>query len=163
MFTIKRVSLASLLSTVLFLTACGGSDGDFVEGDQASQTFELADSLNQSASNFSSAEKFSFVLKLSNNGSEPLLFRFNSGQQYDFYVSEVGINGEVGDEVWRWSSDKAFTQATSSRTLAIGETVTYFYTWDQVLSDGNLLPAGSYVAHGYVLGEAELTQAFTVQ
>jgi len=41
--------------------------------------------------------------------------------------------------------------------------VTYFYTWDQVLSDGNLLPAGSYVAHGFVLGEAELTQAFTVQ
>jgi len=43
MFTIKRVSLASLLSTVLFLSACGGSDGDFVEGDQANQTFELTD------------------------------------------------------------------------------------------------------------------------
>ena len=52
-----------------------------------------------------------------NVSPSPLRLVYNSGQQYDFVLSDEG------SEIWRWSGDMAFTQAVWEDSLAPGASV----------------------------------------
>jgi len=78
--------------------------------------------------------------RVANPTPDAVTFEFSSGQQYDFAAWDPN-----GQEVWRWSADKAFTQAFVSITLQPGEALEFEERWS---------PAG---VAGEVVLEATLT------
>ncbi len=79
------------------------------------------------------------TLVAQNTGAGPLTLTFSSGQTF-----ELVVRRPRGDEVWRWSHDKAFTQAFQNRTLKAGEMVSYRGAWDQRDLQGRRVDPGTY-------------------
>ena len=75
----------------------------------------LASSLNVRV-----AKEVTFTLHVTNSGPKLVELSFPSGQTHDFVVTD-----STGREVWRWSSDRMFTQALQNRQIPAGETVDY--------------------------------------
>lgn len=61
-----------------------------------------------------------FALDVTNAGSKLVELTFPTGQTHDFAVLDA-----AGQEVWRWSADRMFTQALQNKQIPAGETVTY--------------------------------------
>jgi hypothetical protein len=55
--------------------------------------------------------------------------------------------------VWRWSIDKAFTLALTSRTLAAGQSVTYTEHWTPAAS-------GVYTAQAFLTSSSHRAASF---
>lgn len=62
--------------------------------------------------------------RVTNAGDRPVELEFRSGQPAEFVVTSDG------EEVWRWSNGRMFTQALWSETVAPGDSVTYDGRWD---------------------------------
>lgn len=73
-----------------------------------------------------------WVFDVTNTGSGPIDLSFATGQMAEVVVSQEG------EEVYRWSTGKAFTQAVSTKTLEPADTLPI------VLNDPLSLPAGDY-------------------
>lgn len=71
-----------------------------------------------------SGNPVSFTLTVTNTGNEPREIRFRSGLEADFAVSRDG------EECWRWSDGRMFTQALRTETFAPGESTTYAESWE---------------------------------
>lgn len=65
-----------------------------------------------------------FTFRVANNGAGPVDLSFQSGQRYEFIVSD-----SVGAEVWRWSSEQMFTQALGEERLEAGGVLEYGAVW----------------------------------
>jgi hypothetical protein len=94
---------------------------------------------------------FTFVVE---NTGGPVELTFRSGQRADVAVTDT----ESGEEVWRWSAGRMFTQVISTVELASGETLDRTVTWDDP-------PAGSYEAEATLEdnnGSASATATFSV-
>jgi hypothetical protein len=90
-----------------------------------------------------------------NTGEQPLTITIPSGQEFDLV-----IRNEAGEEVFRWSDGKFFTQALQTIPFSPGERV---YTVDVPLSDGaQPLPPGRYTVEAWISTVApKLYQATT--
>ncbi|MEF8812725.1 MAG: BsuPI-related putative proteinase inhibitor [Halovenus sp.] len=66
-----------------------------------------------------------FTFRVTNVGTEPAELTFRSGQDGDVAVRQDG------EEVWRWSDGRMFTQAIRTTTLAVGETYETEYEWTE--------------------------------
>lgn len=78
---------------------------------------------------------FHFALDVTNPGKKHLELNFPSGQEYEFSVMDVS-----GNEVYRWSTARMFTQSRQNRVLNGGDTI-------HIEEAGpKQLPVGSYVA-----------------
>lgn len=77
-----------------------------------------------------------FSLRVVNNSKKRVEITFPSGQTYDFVVID-----SVGREMWRWGSDRMFTQALRNKLLGAGESLDF-----QETMKSPLLPPGRYVA-----------------
>jgi len=64
------------------------------------------------------------ALVVRNESEAPVTLRFSSGQQYDFEIRD-----RSGKKVWRWSDDRAFIAALTSRTIPAHESVTFDARW----------------------------------
>lgn len=84
------------------------------------------------------------VVRVEGDGAARLQFR--SGQRFDLIIRRQGIL------VWRWSHDKAFTQAVEEVTLRPGETLTFRAAWDQLDLQGRRIDPGEYEAQAIFLG-----------
>jgi hypothetical protein len=73
----------------------------------------------------SASHVVTFTFSVTNRDSVPHVLEFRSSMEYDFVVSRSNL----GPRVWSWSADRAFAQMLTSRTLAVGETVTYRERW----------------------------------
>lgn len=93
---------------------------------------------------YAPGESVKMTLTLTNAGKRPLTLHFRSGQTFDFIVKR----GRV--EVWRWSHDRAFTQALQDVTLAPDETKRFEATWDQKDNKGKPVSDGRYAVTGIV-------------
>lgn len=71
-----------------------------------------------------SGEPVTFVLTVTNVGSEPHEATFRSGLDADFAVFRDG------EECWRWSDGRMFTQALRTERFEPGESVTYTESWE---------------------------------
>src|SRR5688500_11060836 len=69
---------------------------------------------------------------VTNTTQKSMELQFASGQTHDFRVLDAN-----GREVWRWSSDRMFTQALQTRMLGAGETLTFRERWESA-------PKGTY-------------------
>jgi hypothetical protein len=81
------------------------------------------------------------ALRVRNAGPAPVSITFSSGQHFDLVVRRPR-----GDEVWRWSHDKAFIQVFETATLKPGDVLAYQVTWDQQDYQGRRVDSGSYQA-----------------
>jgi hypothetical protein len=63
------------------------------------------------------------VLQVTNASEGAVELVFPTGQTHYFAVSAAG------SELWRWSADRAFTQAVQLRVLAPGETLEFAERW----------------------------------
>ncbi len=68
-------------------------------------------------------DEVEFALTVENTGDDPVELTFRSGLKVDFVVEADG------EEVWRASDGRMFTQALQSETIDSGETVTYPGRW----------------------------------
>ena len=69
---------------------------------------------------------------VTNTTQKSMELQFASGQTHDFTVLDAS-----GREVWRWSSDRMFTQSLQTRMLDAGQTLTFRERWEQA-------PRGTY-------------------
>lgn len=91
------------------------------------------------------------TLTVTNAGTTPATIQFNGGQQYDFIIASSSSPAPL----WRWSADRGFTAALSSRTLAPGETVSYRESWSPTAT-------GRFVATGSLTSTSHRASASTV-
>ena len=88
---------------------------------------------------FAPGEPVGIQFTVRNAAAGSLGVMFTSGQRYDFIVRR-----SRGDEVWRWSHDKAFIQVIQTETLRPQEPRSYSETWDQRDFQGRRVDPGTY-------------------
>lgn len=93
------------------------------------------------------------VLSVRNTGSAAVAITFMSGQRYDLVARRPR-----GDEVWRWSHDRAFIQAVQTITLGPREEEAYRVTWDQRDFQGRQVDPGSYELVAIFMGQVGARQ-----
>lgn len=137
-----RAALIACLLVVV-CSACAGSDvsgNRRIVGD-ASLAFTVT------PSRIELGKAVRLQLRVTNSGGRPEVLNFSSGQMYDFWVTDSGR------EVWRWSDDRAFTQALQKQTVASQDSVTFDESWTTSLT-GTLTVHGRLLAQGF---DRELT------
>lgn len=97
---------------------------------------------------FAPGEFVDATITVRNIGSTSVSLTFTSGQRYDLIVRRPR-----GDEVWRWSHDKAFIQVIQSITLKPQESLPPFRDgWDQRDFQGRRVDPGAYEMLAVFLG-----------
>lgn len=86
-------------------------------------------------------DKVVFDFELINYHNEPKQLQFGSGQKY-----EVIVIDEKGEEVYRYSDGKFFTQAIVYETINPGKSLKWQDTWDMTDKKGERLVSGKYTA-----------------
>ncbi len=78
-----------------------------------------------------------FTFRITNNAKKRLELVFPRGQTHDLVVIDAS-----GEEVWRWSAGRMFTQALKNRVLDANETIAYEVAWTpQNTNPGSTLTA----------------------
>ena len=90
-------------------------------------------------------EDVQFSFRVVNEGTTAITLTFSSGKRAD-----IVVRNESGEEVWRWSDGRMFTQAITRATLEPGEQIEQSYTWPDP-------PSGTYVATGILEADYNLT------
>lgn len=135
-----------VLAIALFASCAGGEKvaGDRRVVDNVVVTFTVT------PSEVEVGRTVRFVLRLTNNGGRAETLTFSSGQQYDFWVTAADADAaDVDDgarEVWRWSTDRVFTQAIVEKTIDPQGSLTLTESWTP--EEG-----GSFIAHGALRAE----------
>jgi len=70
---------------------------------------------------------------------DPMTLYYRTSQRYDLAVID-----SQGQEVWRWSRNRAFAQVTEEVPLGANEVRSFSETWDQRDNDGQQVPPGNY-------------------
>ena len=83
--------------------------------------------------------KINVHFSLRNISGKDLRITYGSGQQYDVWI----YNGK-DEEVYRWSFDKAFTQALIDKEFKHSEVIEFDEVWDLKDNEGNPVPPGQY-------------------
>jgi hypothetical protein len=99
---------------------------------------------------FAPGEPVEVTVVAHNLSAGPLGIVFNSGQRVDLIVRRPR-----GDEVWRWSHDKAFTQAIQTLHLRPQESSMLRVAWDQRDLQGRRVDPGVYEAIVVFMGRTE--------
>lgn len=81
------------------------------------------------------------TLTVTNPSASPAKIDFNSGQHYDFTISDAS----TGALLWRWGMGVLFTQMLSTETIPSHGSLVYTATW-QPSQKGNLVATGSLVS-----------------
>ena len=80
------------------------------------------------------------ILSVTNTSDQPLPFRFNSGQTYDFII----VNPATGREVWKWSRERFFTQAIRNENLPAKSSWKFEVEWNHLDDDSKPVSPGNY-------------------
>ncbi|HKG93647.1 MAG TPA: BsuPI-related putative proteinase inhibitor [Gemmatimonadaceae bacterium] len=74
-----------------------------------------------------------FALHITNTTTRQLELDFPNGQTHDFVVLD-----SAGQELWRWSRGRMFTQTVQNRLVGSRETVTFEDSWSAPTPRGRL-------------------------
>lgn len=99
-----------------------------------------------------------FTLVAANTSDKLLPLRFNSGQSYDFVVTERA----TGREVWRWSKEQFFTSVVRTESIRPNARWTFEAVWNHVDGDGNTVSPGAYEVTGIVTSNPPIPSPRTV-
>jgi len=70
---------------------------------------------------------------------DPMTLYYRTSQRYD-----LAVIGSQGQELWRWSRDRAFAQVTEEVPLGANEMLSFAETWDQRDNDGQQVAPDNY-------------------
>lgn len=107
---------------------------------------------------FGAGEPVEVTITIRNTGGSPASLTFPSGQQYDLLVRRPR-----GDEIWRWSHDKAFIQVIRTVTIRPNEPLTLKESWDQRDYQGRRVDPGTYEVIAFVTTRSEGSDRPAVQ
>jgi hypothetical protein len=94
--------------------------------------------LTAGPSAYAPGEPGALTLTVTNPGPAAVTLAFTSSQQYDFEV-------RLGERtLWRWSAERAFSQALTQRTLGPGERWVVTESWDGRDDQGQFPAPGTY-------------------
>ena len=99
---------------------------------------------------YNAGEEVTVALAVTNTGGAPASMTFRSGQRFDLIIRRPR-----GDEVWRWSHDKAFIQIVQTVTVQPQETLGFTVSWDQRDFQGRRVDPGAYEAVAVFYGRIE--------
>ncbi|QST00793.1 hypothetical protein IMZ31_04245 [Pontibacillus sp. ALD_SL1] len=85
-------------------------------------------------------EKVTFEFSLKNNGKKGVNLHFSSGQQY-----EIIVKNAKGEEVYRYSEGKSFTEAVVSEEIKPSKELTFTSSWNYDQAGERVQP-GTYSA-----------------
>lgn len=136
------------LVAVLIGTVAVGSPGGarMVERVDGSLRYAAAIPRQQ----FDPGEAVEVTIAVKNVGGGPAAITFPSGQRYD-----LAVRRPRGDEVWRWSHDKAFIQVIQTVTLKPGEALSFKVAWDQRDLQGRRVDPGTYEVIAIITGRGD--------
>ncbi|MYL32260.1 hypothetical protein GLW08_05750 [Pontibacillus yanchengensis] len=101
---------------------------------------ELLQQQEMSASANAETEQVTFDFSIKNTADKQVELGFSSGQQY-----EVVVKNKKGEEVYRYSQGKAFTEALTSKKVKAEESVAWKQAWNYKKEDKRVEP-GKYTA-----------------
>lgn len=84
-------------------------------------------------------DKLSIDFSLKNISGKNLQISYGSGQQFDIWINNV-----QNKEIYRWSFDKAFTQALIETDFGKSGQLTFHEEWNLKDNEGHLVPSGKY-------------------
>ncbi len=131
------------VGAVVLTTAAGPVREELVEGG-----LHLEASLSRPT--YRAGETVEVTLRVANPGSAPVSVIFTSGQRYDLVIRRPR-----GDEVWRWSHDKAFIQVIEVMTLEPGQSFSFQIPWEQQDYQGRRVDPGPYQAVAVFMGRPQ--------
>jgi hypothetical protein len=91
-------------------------------------------------------EPITLTLRIRNPTDVPVLLRFATGQRYDFVIQSA-----AGDERWRWSAGRMFTQALGEQTVPPAWEIDYNERFVDRLAAGRYRVRGFLTALGDTL------------
>jgi len=95
----------------------------------------------------SSGSPVELRLSVKNVGGRKITFEFNSGQKYDFYITDTGNR-----KVWQWSTGRSFTEAFEYFSLEAGQVRSFAETWNGTDDRRFPVSAGKYVVFAVFRG-----------
>jgi hypothetical protein len=113
--------LIGAVCALALLAGCAGAEPP--EAERAGSAQGAAVSLVPTLAVVVSGDSVRFTLRVVNGGPSAVDLTFGSGQRFDFVVSD-----SAGVEVWRWSADRMFAQATASEVIEAGGVLEYAAT-----------------------------------
>lgn len=96
--------------------------------------------LTTSKNSYRLGEPVQMTITVCNRSSRTVTLHFHTYQLFD----AVAYSGQTGREVWRWSADKVFAQALTTREVAPGCSWTIPLEWLQQDNSGRQVPPGFY-------------------
>ncbi|MFD0675403.1 MULTISPECIES: BsuPI-related putative proteinase inhibitor [unclassified Paenibacillus] len=99
----------------------------------------IAGLFKTSLESFEENGKVKLDFSIQNVSGKDLEISHSSGQQYDIFVYD-----EHNAEVYRWSNNKAFTEALIVRGLKIDEQLAFNEEWNLLDNHGSQVPPGTY-------------------
>jgi hypothetical protein len=90
--------------------------------------------------------EIAFAFHVTNNATKRMEITFASGQTHDIMVLDT-----LGQEVWRWSRGRMFTQALQNRVLESNETMTYQARWKPATAPGKYIAVASLRSQNHPL------------
>ncbi len=122
-----------LLSVAVLAFACGPRPRN--ADTAAARTHHRAtDATLVSALDVNVGDGVDFDFYVTNNGDKKVEVNFPSGRTHDVIVLD-----SLGNEVWRWSKGRMFTQSLQNKILRSADTLTYAERWTGA-------PRGRYTA-----------------
>lgn len=98
-------------------------------------------------------EPVNITVDVTNTSSSPVALNYRNGQEYDIIINKDG------QEVWKWSMGKFFTQELHSVTLAPGESRTFQDSWTQTVNGNQPITPGQYQIIGVSTAEQNIQSA----
>jgi hypothetical protein len=117
-----RPALGGLACALTLVTGCGDAEPPEAGGAGTARGEVMA--IVPTLSVMVTGDSVRFTLRIANNGASGVDLTFGSGQRYDFVVSEAG------EEIWRWSADRMFTQVVGEEHLGASTVLEYGESWD---------------------------------
>lgn len=146
-----------IVSGLVLVTSCAAGQNNIPEDIRvdtlSSGNFEATFSIDPY---ITAGGEIRLALEVKNIGDKEDTIIFNSAQMYDFWVTDA-----QGQELWRWSADKAFAQVIQEVSLSPGQGMGFAETYD-----ATGLSPGSYTVYARVNSsqlEGELTQRLGIK
>lgn len=156
----RKVFLNTFFLMIIFLVACGTSQTNGTKDQNSNNQDEQNDQTDENntdennnsnekpevnledikvnADSYISGDHAVFTIKLVNDSDQEIEVTFSSGQKYEIVVTD-----KEGEEVYRYSANKRFTQALETLTIPAKNQLSWKDQWGLQV-DGSRVPAGEY-------------------
>ncbi|MBN1754886.1 hypothetical protein JW877_01600 [bacterium] len=134
-----------VIGFLLFLSvlmSCKRDKPDQTGSDQiAAPTLdkEIEVAVSAGKTSYTLGDSIEFTMIVSSRMDEPVKFVFSTSQPYDFIVRDSD-----GEEIWRFTHGKAFSQVVTPTELEPSEKVVYIMRWNGETNRGTSVALGRY-------------------